>query len=587
MKKAYIRTRDNAEAADNSENESSESIAYDEALSTTEEITAASAETAKNGTGKLIREVRSRIQTRKRGVETKATSDGEVLPESTSPSAVSPAAKVTHLQQRYETNYTQQGRMAAVKTAIKEKQTDTKAAPEQRVLGRIKTREYVQQSTTASGAAVGSQEATAVINHSRSVREAVSAQRTAEKTNAAAVKAANDSRKAAQFAKQAADKARKAAEEAERRLKSVIKGAIKAMKSLVTAISGGGAVAVIIIIVICLLGLIVASAFGIFAGNEVGKATGDTSRDLRAAVSEINTEYYERIQGIRSGVENLDKTTIRINGEVGAMTGVWQDVLSVYSVDTAHGENATLAIDFDASKKEKLRSIFWDMVSISYRVTERKVMEETPILEDAQGVAAVEMTEVIYRDVTINVTTKSAVKASELYSFTGEQNKVLSELMDDKFTKAWSDLIYGYSYGDEDIVAVAISQLGNVGGEPYWRWWGLRSRTAWCAIFVSWCADQCGYLDSEIIPKFAWVPDGVAWFQSRGQWQPRGYTPAPGDIIFFDWEHNGGMDHVGIVEYCENGIVHTIEGNTGDACKRKQYSMNSQSILGYGVPMYG
>lgn len=576
MKKAYIRTRDNAEAADNSENESSESIAYDEALSTTEEITAASAETAKNGTGKLIREMRSRIQNRRRDVGTKAASDGEVHPENTSQSAVSPAAEVTHSQQRYETHYTEQGRAVAVKSAIKEKQTGTKAAPEQRILGRIKTREYVQRSTTASGA----------VTHTRSVHEAVSAQRTAEKTNAAAVKAANDSRKAAQFAKQAADKARKAAEEAERRLKSVIKGAIKAMKSLVAAISGGGAVAVIIIIVICLLGLIIASAFGIFAGNEVGKATGDTSRDLRAAVSEINTEYYERIQGIRSGVENLDKTTIRINGEVGAMTGVWQDVLSVYSVDTAHGENATLAIDFDASKKEKLRSIFWDMVSISYRVTERKVMEETPILEDAQGVSAVEMTEVIYHDVTINVTTKSAVKASELYSFTGEQNKVLSELMDEKFTKAWSDLIYGYSYGDEDIVAVAISQLGNVGGEPYWRWWGLRSRTAWCAIFVSWCADQCGYLDAGIIPKFAWVPDGVAWFQSRGQWQPRGYTPAPGDIIFFDWAHNGGMDHVGIVEYYENGIVHTIEGNTGDTCKRKQYNVNSPSILGYGIPMY-
>ena len=174
-----------------------------------------------------------------------------------------------------------------------------------------------------------------------------------------------------------------------------------------------------------------------------------------------------------------------------------------------------------------------------------------------------------------------------MYAFSEQQNKILSELMDDSFTKEWSDLIYGYSYGDDNIVAVAISQIGNIGGEPYWRWYGLSSRTPWCAIFVSWCADQCGYLESGIIPNFAWVPDGVAWFQSRGQWQPRGYTPSPGDIIFFDWGKNGGMDHVGIVEYCEGGIVHTIEGNTGDACKRKQYSVDGENILGYGLPVYG
>ena len=255
-------------------------------------------------------------------------------------------------------------------------------------------------------------------------------------------------------------------------------------------------------------------------------------------------------------------------------------------VASAYGDDAGIAIDFDASKIEKLRSIFWDMVSTSYHVSERTVMEEKPINEDDLGVSAYEMVEVTYRDLTINVTTKNAAKASELYMFNGEQNKVLAELMSDQFTNEWSDLIYGYSYGDEDIVAVAISQLGNVGGAPYWKWYGLSERTAWCAIFVSWCADQCGYLESGIIPNFAWVPDGVSWFQSRGQWQPGGYEPAPGDIIFFDWEHNGGMDHVGIVEYCADGVVHTIEGNTVDACKRKEYPVNSRSILGYGVPMY-
>ena len=277
--------------------------------------------------------------------------------------------------------------------------------------------------------------------------------------------------------------------------------------------------------------------------------------------------------------------SIYINGEIGAMAGVWQDVLAVYAVDTAHGDDATIAIDFDSSKTQKLRDTFWDMVSISYNVIERPVEEEQEVA-DEDGNITTETVEVIYRDLKIYVKTKNASQAAAMYAFSDEQNKVLTEMMSEQFTKSWSDLIYGYSYGDEDIVAVAISQIGNVGGEPYWRWYGLSSRTEWCAIFVSWCADQCGYLDSGIIPKFAWVPDAVSWFQARGQWQSRGYTPAPGDIIFFDWEGDGGANHVGIVEYVENGVVHTVEGNSGNACKRKQYSINSSSILGYGIPMY-
>ena len=59
-----------------------------------------------------------------------------------------------------------------------------------------------------------------------------------------------------------------------------------------------------------------------------------------------------------------------------------------------------------------------------------------------------------------------------------------------------------------------------------------------------------------------------------------------GDIIFFDWEGDGETDHVGIVEKCENGVVYTVEGNSGDACRQKQYTVGSSSIYGYGVPAY-
>ena len=140
--------------------------------------------------------------------------------------------------------------------------------------------------------------------------------------------------------------------------------------------------------------------------------------------------------------------------------------------------------------------------------------------------------------------------------------------------------------GNIAIVAVAQSQIGNVGGEPYWRWWGLDYRVEWCAIFVSWCADQCGYLDAEVLPKTAGVRPYVDWFIERGQWQDREYEPVPGDIIFFDWEGDGLADHVGIVEKVEDGLVFTIEGNTGDKCTERRYTVGRAPIYGFGHPIH-
>ena len=140
--------------------------------------------------------------------------------------------------------------------------------------------------------------------------------------------------------------------------------------------------------------------------------------------------------------------------------------------------------------------------------------------------------------------------------------------------------------GNAAMVAVAQSQIGNVGGAPYWSWWGLDYRVEWCAIFVSWCADQCGYLDAGVLPKMEGVRPYVDWFIERGQWQGRDYEPSPGDIIFFDWESDGLADHVGIVEKVENGLIYTVEGNTGDICAERRYTMGSAPVYGFGLPLY-
>ena len=137
------------------------------------------------------------------------------------------------------------------------------------------------------------------------------------------------------------------------------------------------------------------------------------------------------------------------------------------------------------------------------------------------------------------------------------------------------------------IVEVARSQIGNVGGEPYWSWYGFTERVEWCACFVSWCAR---YIDSGIIPKFSGCINGVEWFKDRGQWIGNSFEPSPGMIIFFDWDdedgQDGNADHVGIVEKVENGRVYTIEGNTSDSCRQRSYPVGYYQILGYGLPDY-
>ena len=142
-------------------------------------------------------------------------------------------------------------------------------------------------------------------------------------------------------------------------------------------------------------------------------------------------------------------------------------------------------------------------------------------------------------------------------------------------------LVNGTRPGNTAIVELAKRQAGNVGGRPYWSWYGFNSRVEWCACFVSWCYGQAGLSE----PRFAGCQSqGVPWFQSRGQWGARGYANiAPGDAIFFDWDGDGSADHVGLVIGTDGERVYTVEGNSGDACKIKSYPVNYSCIKGYGL----
>lgn len=371
--------------------------------------------------------------------------------------------------------------------------------------------------------------------------------------------------------------------------KTVAKATTKAVRATMTtakmsvaAIAAGGWAAIVAIVVICLSALLLGSVFGIFfAGEDTG-----TGQTIQTVVREINSDYDDKLISIR------DKSSYDVL-EMKGSRAVWKEVLAVYSVKVnTDPDNPQEVVTMDDAKKKLLKTIFWDMNNISSR-TEDKL--ETVITETDDGngnIVQIKNTErrtYLY----ITVSHKTAYDMASKYGFNREQREYLDELLSDENNSLWSSVLYGTSGEDNQIVAVALSQVGNVGGRPYWSWYGFNSRVEWCACFVSWCANECGYIETGIIPKYASCVNGVQWFKDRGQWLDGSDEPLPGMIIFYDWDKHGQLgqqdgraDHTGIVWKVENGYVYTIEGNLSDKCMTSRRPIGEYQILGYGVPQY-
>lgn len=141
--------------------------------------------------------------------------------------------------------------------------------------------------------------------------------------------------------------------------------------------------------------------------------------------------------------------------------------------------------------------------------------------------------------------------------------------------------------GGAGLVETAVSQEGVSNGSRYWSYtMGSRfvngSSTPWCACFVSWCANERGYIDEGLFPKSGSVAAYKSFYQSRGLYRDaHGYVPKQGDLIIF-----GNNAHIGIVQYTEGGRVITIEGNASDAVHTRSYSLTNPRITGYCTPDY-
>lgn len=410
----------------------------------------------------------------------------------------------------------------------------------------------------------------------KSLKQSVKGIKTAQKTAQATAKSAKASAQAAKAAARATVTGVKAAIHV---TVTAVKTTIAAVKGLIAAIAAGGWVAVVIILLICLIALVVGSCFGIFFSGE------DSGNDMTmpSVVQEISLDYQNRLNETESA-QSYDVL------EISGSRAVWPEVLAVYSVKTATDPTGAQEVaTMDEAKKKILTDIFWQMNMISSKMDTKteKVIVKT---DDGNGNITETESTVTRKYLHITVDHKTALEMADEYGFDENQRRQLAELLSDENKELWTQVLYGITGGGSDIVSVALSQVGNVGGYPYWKWYGFETRVEWCACFVSWCANECGYISSGIIPKFAGCTSGgMAWFKEHGQWQERDYVPNPGDIIFFDWVSNGlagDADHVGIVEKVENGRIYTIEGNSDDSVRQNSYPVGYLEIRGFGCPTF-
>ena len=404
-------------------------------------------------------------------------------------------------------------------------------------------------------------------------KAAIKTTETSVKTAQAVAKAsAKTAQKAAQAAKATAKATAEATKATVRATIAAVKAIIAGTKALISALIAGGWIAVVIILIVVLLGC----AVSLFGGGSGSNAYTPVSAEVEAYEPLI--QKYAKQYGIPEYVELIKAVMMQESG--GRGLDPMQAAEGSFNTRYPHEPNGIKDPEYSIEcGVQELKAAL-----ISAEVENPIDMEHIKLALQGYnfGNGYISWAKTNYGGYSYaNAVEFSTMQAARLgWDSYGDTQYPAHVLRYYPYGRAFT------SGGNQAIVEVALTQLGNEGGQPYWSWYGFDGRVEWCACFVSWCADQCGYIESGIIPKFAGCVDGANWFKGNGQWQDRSYEPSAGDIIFFDWEGDGETDHVGIVEKCENGVVYTVEGNSGDACRQNQYTVGSSSIYGYGVPAY-
>ena len=565
MKSAYAKTKDKAEQGYYADESSATEYAADRVSCASERVT-------EEGVHQFNKQGQKSIQTTQENIGKTKDKIADFKQKR--------AAKAA--EQRMERNMSEQHGLQ-----IRHGTASRSAAPDMPQSGKsqlIKTRQQSRKTikTTARNAekAVKSTAKGSVKTAERGVKTAQATSKatikTAEQTAKATKEAAKASAKAAQKAAQAAKATAKATAEATktavRDTIAAVKVIIAGTKALISALIAGGWVSVVIILIVVLFGC----AVSLFGGGGGSNAYTPVSAEVEAYEPLI--QKYAKQYGIPEYVELIK--AVMMQESSGRGLDPMQAAEGSFNTRYPHEPNGIQDPEYSIQcGVQELKAAL-----ISAEVENPIDMEHIKLALQGYnfGNGYISWAKTNYGGYSYaNAVEFSTMQAQRLgWESYGDTQYPAHVLRYYPYGRAFT------SGGNQAIVEVALTQLGNEGGQPYWSWYGFDRRVEWCACFVSWCADQCGYLDSGIVPKFAGCVDGANWFKGNGQWQDRNYEPTAGTIIFFDWENDGETDHVGIVEKCENGVVYTVEGNSGDACRQNQYSVGSSSIYGYGIPAY-
>lgn len=452
--------------------------------------------------------------------------------------------------------------------------------PVQTIKTKRQTEKTIKQSVRSTGKTVKTAAKGTVKSAEKSVKTAQATSKAAIKTTETSVKtaqaAAKASVKATQRAAQAAKATAKATAEATKAAVRATIAAVKAIiagtKALISAIIAGGWVAVVIILIIVLFGC----AVSLFGGG--GNSNSYTPVSAEVEAYEPLIQQYARQHGIPEYTELIKAVMMQESG--GRGNDPMQASECGYNTRDPNTPNGIT--DPEYSINVGIQNL---AACLSAAEVENPIdMEHIKLALQGYnfGNGYISWAKTNYGGYSYaNAVEFSTTQAERLgWDSYGDTQYVSHVLRYYPYGRAFT------GGGNQAIVEVALTQLGNEGGQPYWSWYGFEGRVEWCACFVSWCANECGYIDTGVIPKFAGCVLGSQWFKDRGQWQDGSFEPSAGHIIFFDWEGDGETDHVGIVECVENGTVYTVEGNSGDTCRQNSYAIGSSVIYGYGIPAY-
>jgi len=272
----------------------------------------------------------------------------------------------------------------------------------------------------------------------KSIKTADHTAKAAVKTSQAAKTAAKTTQAAQRAAQAARATARAAAvspKTAAKAMVAAIKAIIAAAKSLAALIAAGGWIAVVVILVICLAGLLLGSAFGIFYSNE---SPGGNTPVMSEVVNQLNNEFAAKIELIEN--EN-PHDTLELSGSDSISANQWREILAVYAVKvTADPENGMEVATLDDTKVGILRDVFWDMNKIDYWI-ETIEHEETVTTTDEDGNETTETITTTETILHINISSRSYTDMIAEYGFNPDQVKMLNELMQDKYQELFMQLI--------------------------------------------------------------------------------------------------------------------------------------------------